>query len=156
MASSSRSNRQVFDEVRKIWVKATPEEIVRQQLLRKMIQKLGYPKELLAVEKEIKEMPSVVSLSVPDRRIDVVCYAKGIHPDHPVFPLIVIECKDEPFDQKAVNQVIGYNFFIKAPCIAIANPEGETVGFWDADLQKYRFQRGFPGYLELLECVTLK
>ncbi len=153
MASSNPSNRQIFDSFRGIWVKATPEEIVRQSLLRKMVHDLGYPRELIAVEKEISELVPFNTAATPQRRIDIVCFKKNLNSG--LLPLILIECKDEPVTQKAINQVIGYNAFIKAPFLSVVSREGEIIGHWDELLQSYRFRRGFPGYQELLECVTL-
>lgn len=153
MALSSLNNRQIFDEIRKIWVKATPEEIVRQSVLRKMIGELGYPRELIAVEKEIEELSQERSSPCPQRRIDILCFTKTS--EGGLQPLIVIECKDEHLNQKAVDQVIGYNYFIKAPYLSVVTPYEEVIGHWDKLLQQYRFQRGFPGYLELLECVRI-
>ncbi|MBS0653337.1 MAG: type I restriction enzyme HsdR N-terminal domain-containing protein [Verrucomicrobia bacterium] len=153
MGSSNLSSRQIFDSFRGIWVKATPEEIVRQSVLRKMVHDLGYPRELIAVEKEIGELVPLSTTSAPQRRIDIVCFKKNLSSG--LQPLILIECKDEPFTQKAIDQVIGYNAFIKAPFLSVVSREGEVIGHWDELQQSYRFRRGFPGYQELLECVTL-
>lgn len=154
MALSSRNNPQVFDVVRGIWVKATPEEIVRQSALKKMIQDLGYPRELIAVEKRVGELVQEQFSSVPDRRIDIVCFANSLALGF--FPLLIIECKDEPFNQKAIEQVMGYNYFIKASYLAVVTPYEEITGHWDTDLQRYHFRKGFPSYEELLHCVNVR
>jgi hypothetical protein len=153
MASSNRNNQQIFDEIRGIWVKATPEEVLRQSILRKMTRELGYPRELIAVEKEIGELVSGGASPPPQRRIDILCFTQS--QQFGLRPLFLIECKDEPLSQKAIDQVVGYNAFIKAPYLCVVTPEGEMTGYWDPISQSYRFQRGFPGYLELLECVKL-
>lgn len=153
MASSSLNNRQIFDEIRGIWVKATPEEVVRQSVLRKMTGELGYPRELLAVEKELKELSQEGALPCPQRRIDILCFTKTLEGD--LRPLIVIECKDERLSQKAIDQVIGYNYFIKAPYLSVVTPYEKVIGHWDKLLQHYRFRRGFLNYSELLECVKM-
>ena len=46
----------IYDEIRRAWVKATPEELVRQQWIHRMIHDLGYPKEWIVVEKAIGEL----------------------------------------------------------------------------------------------------
>ncbi|MBS0605973.1 MAG: type I restriction enzyme HsdR N-terminal domain-containing protein [Parachlamydiales bacterium] len=153
MASSNRNNRQIFDSFRGIWVKATPEEIVRQSVLRKMVHDLGYPRELIAVEKEIGELVPINSVSGPQRRIDIVCFKKDLTSG--LRPLILIECKDETIAQKAIDQVIGYNAFIKAPFLSVVSRKGEIIGQWNARQQNYQFRRGFPSYQELLEYVIL-
>ncbi len=153
MVLSNQNSRQIFDSFRGIWVKATPEEALRQAVLRKMVSSLGYPRELIAVEKEIRELVPSNSVRTPQRRIDIVCFKKSLC--FGLQPLILIECKDKLFVQKAIDQVIGYNAFIKAPFLAVISLKGEMVGCWDEVLQRYRFRRGFPGYQELLDYVTL-
>lgn len=148
MGSSSPSKHQIFDEVRRRWVKATPEEQVRQQWLRWMIHKQGYPKELLAVEKEIKELPHLFGKNVPDRRIDILCYG-GVSLD----PLLMIECKAEKLSEEAINQAIGYNHHVKAPFIAIANLEEMRFGHWDDGKKKYEFYPVLPAYKELMKWI---
>ena len=102
-------SRELYDPIRKSFVKKTPEEEVRQSLLVKMIQELGYPLSLIAVEKE---------LPTPKRRLDILCHALIAGEIH---PLLLIECKAVPLNEKALWQVVGYNTFVSAPFIAIVN-----------------------------------
>lgn len=161
MGSSSPSKQQVFDEVRRRWVKATPEEQVRQQWLRWMIHKQGYPRELLAVEKEIKELPHLFGKVVPDRRIDILCYAQvdsnfestWAYGGGSLFPLLMVECKAEKLSEEAINQAIGYNHHVKAPFIAIANLEEMRFGHWDDGKKKYEFYPVLPAYKELMKWI---
>lgn len=44
---------QIFDTVRKVWVKLTPEEWVRQNLIQLLTQTVQIPPGYLSVEKEI-------------------------------------------------------------------------------------------------------
>ncbi len=151
MGSSSPNKSLVYDEVRRAWVKATPEEKVRQQWLQWMIGKLKFPKELLAVEKELKELPHLFGETVPDRRIDILCYASGIHPSHSLYPLLMIECKDEPLTEEAVDQVIGYNHHVKAYFVAVVNHEEARLGFFNGN--EYQFYSALPSFKELMQWV---
>lgn len=90
----------------------TPEERVRQALLRKMVEELGFPKGLISVERATLK-----------RRTDIVCYTKEMR------PLLLIECKAGPIREEAIRQAIGYNDQVKAPFICLANGEGATT-FW--------------------------
>ena len=153
MGSSSPNKQLLFDEVRRRWVKAAPEEQVRQRWLKLMIHQLQYPKELLVVEKEIKELPHLSRLDVPDRRVDILCYGKGIHPDFPLYPLLLIECKDERLDQGAVDQVIGYNHHVKAYFAAAVSWDEVRLGYFDAAKKKYMFCSVLPSYKELIQWV---
>ena len=149
MGSSSPNRSQVFDEVRQKWVAATPEEQVRQHWLRWMVQRLHYPKELLAVEKEIKELPHLQGKSVPDRRVDILCYGKDVHPEHLLYPLLMIECKEGPLSDKALDQVIGYNHHVGALSIAVVNLRETRFGFFDEKNKRYVFHSFLPEYTEL-------
>ena len=111
MVSSNR----MYDEFRKTWVAATPEEKVRQRLLQKMVGELQYPKELLVVEKELGQLPHLIAeQKLPDRRADILCFAKNIHLHYALYPLLLIECKEGKIDIRAIDQVVGYNHFVKA------------------------------------------
>ncbi|MCH9624787.1 MAG: hypothetical protein S4CHLAM27_12240 [Chlamydiia bacterium] len=68
-----------------------------------------------------------------------------------VIPLLVIECKAVPINQKAFDQVIGYNHLVQAPFLALAN--GKEVFTLIKDGSGYRQQKGLPEYKFLLESV---
>jgi len=108
--------RQIYDEVRGKWVAATPEEIVRQTWLQKMVSLLGYPKGLIAVEKQLGSLSD--GSVCPDRRADIVCYRKDLR------PLLLIECKAEDLTEKALDQALGYNDYVKADYVAVVNEHG--------------------------------
>ena len=106
--------------VRHEWVKATPEEIVRQKLLQKMLEEWGYPHSLLLVEKALSQLPCIRnSQKLPRRRMDIVSYAKNS--SNQLAPLIVIECKAACGTLAAANirQLLGYNYHIGAPFVGI-------------------------------------
>lgn len=149
MDSSSPSRQHVYDEVRRLWVKATPEEVVRQTWIQRMVRHLGYPKELMAVEKEIRELPHLEGTGFPDRRIDLLCFAKG------VAPLLLVEFKEDKLDDSAIEQVIGYNYFVKAPFIAVANLQEVCLGRFDLSLKRYVFERALPPRDVLMKKVIL-
>ena len=123
MASFKQSR--VLDVLRGRFVAATPEEIVRQSLLQQMVRALGYPKQLLAVEKQLSELPHLKGIQgLPKRRADIVCFARGIHSEFVLYPLLLIECKEGEVGLDAIDQVLGYNAFVKAPFAAIAGRRG--------------------------------
>ena len=146
---SSRPNsfKQIYDPIRKIWVLADPEEIVRQTLIQKMIHCLGFPAELLAVEVDLNSL-SHITTKAPDRRADLICFAKGIHPSYPLYPLLLIECKRGKASKKALDQLIGYNYFVKAPFIAVA--DSEEIITKSCTRQDSPDRRFIPMYQDLL------
>ncbi len=139
---SSRLSK-LFDPVRGCYVAATPEERVRQKWLHAMVAVLGFPKELLAVEKEISQLPHLLSdPHVPQRRADIICFARGIHPEHVLYPLLLIECKQEVLNEKALDQVMGYNYYVDAPFVAVVNGTHIVMN---------QGLRTLPSYSELLQ-----
>jgi hypothetical protein len=143
------SQNKIFDSFRKIWVPETPEELVRQSLLKKMIQELGYPKELLVIEKELGQLSHLKQVKVPKRRLDILCYGKGIHPKHGLYPLLLIECKKDSLTQDAKEQLLGYNSFVQACFVAAASKE--EILFGSRDLST--FYHFLPPYSQLIQAL---
>ncbi|WP_041941585.1 type I restriction enzyme HsdR N-terminal domain-containing protein [Waddlia chondrophila] len=138
--------------VRKFSVASTPEEMIRQSLLSLMVNRLGYPLETLVVERGLDQMPhlNLNSRQIPSRRADIVCFAKGIHPKHSLYPLLLIECKSVKLDAKAKNQVIGYNRYLQSLFISLANAEGVQTGRFNPSMNGYEFINGLPRYADLV------
>ena len=122
MASSSQKS-EIFDEIRGIFVAATPEELIRQALLQKMCRALGYPKELIAVERELSQLPHLRGQRVPARRLDILCFDKKLR------PLLLIECKKQTIDRAAKEQLLGYNSFVQARFVALASQDEVLFGY---------------------------
>ncbi len=149
MGSSCRNKKRIFDEIRKVWVAATGEEQVRQWWIRHMVCKLQYPKGAFVVEKRLKELPFSLSREAPNRRVDILVLGKG----DPPFPLLLLECKEQGVIEDALNQVIGYNHFVGAPCVAVVNAAQVRFGRWDRAKNQYVFYPFLPSYQELMQWV---
>lgn len=153
----SDSPSELFCLVRRVLVKKLPEEIVRQRLITFLVDKLGYPLSNLAVEKSLHQMPHLALKSkqqLPDRRADIVCYAKGIHAKHDLYPLLLIECKAVPLNQNVIQQVLGYNHHLEALFVAVANENETRTGWYDPDLKEYRFVPYIPMYDQLIRSIN--
>lgn len=139
--------------IRKALVAATPEEEVRQRLLLYLTKEKGYPEELIAVEKALATMPHLLNeKKLPDRRADIVVFSRD--PTSSIlFPLLLIECKAAPFREEIFRQVIGYNHFVKAHLIALANRDSIQWGCFRA-FQGWIFQEGVPSYREALNLAS--
>lgn len=147
-------NDSLFCPIRKIWVAALPEEKVRQALIQRMIHHLGYPCGTLALEKSLDQLPHLQSQrSLPKRRADLIVFAKGIHPQHPLYPLLLIECKAVPIANKTLRQLIGYNQFIGAPFIAAVNQTQTSFGWYQQEKNDFVFKEGFFPYDLLLNLA---
>lgn len=101
---------QIFDEVRKKWLKWTPEEWVRQHMIHFLHQEYDYPLSLMAVEKKI-------NFNTMDRRPDLVCFNTNSS------PVLIAECKapEIKLDQKTLDQIARYNMVLQVPALFITN-----------------------------------
>ena len=123
-----------------------PEEKIRQSIIKFMVLKLLYPKELISIERSLSSFPHLKGRKLPNRRFDIAVFAKKVSS-----PLMVIECKAVPLNQKALDQLIGYNYYVQAPFIALAN--GKEVITYVKKGEKYIQYKGLPMYKVLLENV---
>jgi len=129
-----------------------PEERVRQDFLHHMISRLGFPVQSLAVEKALHQFPHLSETpSLPDCRVDIVCFAKGIHPEREIAPLLIVECKAVPLTRKVLEQVVGYNFYCEAPFIAVVNQDEVSLGYLEGG--EYTYIDYLPSYKDLLRSL---
>ena len=100
---------QIFCEWRHRWVRLTPEEWVRQQLLHRMVE-MGYPASLIAVE-------TATTIGEAKKRCDAVVYNRFMA------PIMLIECKAEtvPLTQKTLDQALTYNLRLNVPYLVLHN-----------------------------------
>lgn len=146
----------LFCPLRRAWVASLPEERVRQTIIQKMTQVLGYPLSTLVIEKNLNQFPHLLATSkstLPKRRADLVVLAKNIHSDYSLYPLLLIECKSVPLTNKTLRQVIGYNQFVAAPFIAVVNQNQEYMGWYEPEHQDFVFKETFLPYEVLLKLV---
>ena len=111
MAESRESDRPtVYDPLRRKEVALTPEEGVRQGIVRHLIDKLGYPPELMGNEVALR----VGKLS---RRCDTLVVA----PDQS--PLMIIEYKAPSIrlSDAVLEQIYRYNSVLRVPVLVITN-----------------------------------
>ncbi len=148
MESSKLNKDHVYDRIRGSWFCANDEELVRQSFLRLMIDELGYPRELLVVEKKLNQLPHLAdqARSLPSRRIDILCYFRAQSED--LSPLLLIECKEGKINTDAIHQLCGYNHYIKAPFIATVGREKVYFGYQKN--HNWRFSCKIPSYAELI------
>jgi len=109
-----------------------------------MIFELGFPKSLIAVEKEVGSLPGFTFCV--KRRLDLVAYAKS---ECGLSPLLLAECKSVPLDDAAERQVFGYNAALQAPFLCIAgNSEIKTLWMEKGKIASIPF---LPSYRELVQ-----
>lgn len=94
------------------------------------------------IEKKLSEFPQLQMKGVPHRRLDILCLE-----GESLRPLLLIECKGIPLTEKMLAQVMGYNAFIGAPLICLADEEGFLLGWRDP--KQAICQDRIPTYEEL-------
>ena len=143
--------KQVYDNIRQQWVAAMPEEIVRQRWIQKMVHELGFPKELLVIERELKMLPHLQQHPhpLPTRRVDVLSFGKG---PSEIFPLLLIECKSEALSQQALDQALAYNTFVQAYYVAIVNQDQIRLKY-NLACKKCEIQH-LPSFKDLMEAIN--
>lgn len=144
----------LFCPLRKKWVAALPEEKVRQALIQRMHFELGYPLGTIALEKALNQLPHLQhTSSLPKRRADLIVLARGVHPQHALYPLLLIECKAVPLSEKTLRQIIGYNQFVGAPFIAAVNQAQTLFGWYEQEKGDFAFQERLLPYETLLRSI---
>jgi len=99
----------IFDEIRKKWIRLTPEEWVRQNFIQYLIQNKKYPASIIAVEKEIK-------LGNLKKRCDIVVYKSHL-------PWMIIECKEQNvvMNDVVLQQTLRYNITLQVQILVVTN-----------------------------------
>jgi hypothetical protein len=107
----------IFDELRKLWLRLTPEEWVRQNFVQYLVQVKQYPSALIAIEKEIQ-------LGELRKRFDILVYDR-LHQ-----PWMMVECKEMNVDinEKVLQQILRYNMALPVRYLIITNG-GYCLGY---------------------------
>jgi hypothetical protein len=102
--------RQVWDDLRRMWLPLTPEEWVRRHLLAWLVCELGADSGLIVQE-------YTFMLGVKLFRADVVCFSAARE------PLLLAECKapEVEMDNSTLAQAVKYNSVIRARHVVLTN-----------------------------------
>ena len=119
-------NNIIFDEIRKKWVILTPEEWVRQNFLKFILNK-NYPKSLVNCEK-------VFSINKVLKRYDIVVYNTSGDVD------ILVECKSHEIkiNKDHFDQVMRYNLELKSKNIVVTNGLNHFIFNYNKNDKKYK------------------
>jgi hypothetical protein len=112
-----KEKEEIWDEVRKQWVRLTPEEWVRQNFIQYLLLVKNYPASYMAVERKIR-------LGELNKRFDLLVF------DQAAQPWMLVECKamEERLDSRVLWQVLRYNMATPVKYIVITNG-GECHAF---------------------------
>jgi type I site-specific restriction endonuclease len=100
----------IFDVLRKKSVTLTPEEWVRQHMIRYLIEYRNYPKSMIRIESGLK-------YDKLRKRSDILVF------DKQGLPFLIIECKspDILIDERVLQQVAAYSKSLKVKYIGVSN-----------------------------------
>ena len=143
----------IYDHHRKTLISDRPEEVVRQKVIHFLVNCLQFPKDLIVVEKQLKDLNSSGRPCPKNRRIDILCFAMHQKMMH---PLLLIECKKDKIKSSDYEQLEGYNAFIQAKFIALVSTSDQFIGYFDAEQKKYCYISGLIDYPSLVNQAFLK
>ena len=125
----------IFDEIRKKFVVITPEEWVRQHVIKFLLQEKKYPKSYINVEKNIK-------INVLTKRYDVVVF----NPDGSIFLLVECKAPEVSITQNVFDQIARYNLKLNAQHLMVTNGLNNYFCQMDFLNEKYIFLKELPNH----------
>ena len=125
----------IFDEIRKKFVRLTPEEWVRQHMIQFLLLEKKYPLSHINVEKQLKLHETI-------KRYDIVVFNR----DGSI--CILVECKSPKvsINQETFDQIARYNFVLKADYQIVSNGLQHYFSEMDYIAKKYVFLEDIPDY----------
>ena len=125
----------LFGCVRRKWLVATPEELVRQLFLYHLTERAAFPSNRLSVEKLIK-------LHGLSRRTDILVY------DRTTKPWLLVECKrpEVRLDDAVFRQIAWYNMPLKVPYLVVTNGRETYICAIDHEQRSFKFLAELPKY----------
>jgi hypothetical protein len=130
---NSENKISIFDEIRKKFIVLTPEEWVRQHVIRFLMEEKKYPKSYINVEKVLK-------INGLTKRYDIVVYK----PDGDLF--LLVECKAPQIDisQNTFDQIARYNMTLQSDYLMVTNGLKHYFCQMDYENNKYHFLKELP------------
>ena len=133
---NSENKVSIFDEIRKKFIILTPEEWVRQHVVRFLLEEKKYPKSLINVEK-------VLIVNGLRKRYDIVVF----NPDGSIFVLVECKAPEIKTAQATFDQIARYNLALKAQFLMVTNGHNHYFCQMDFENEKYDFLKELPDYV---------
>ena len=121
----------VYDDLRRKFVRLTPEEWVRQHFVRYLIDDLGYPQPLMQNEVALRLGETV-------KRCDTLLYDKALRPQ------MILEYKAPHVT--LTEQIVRYNYVLRVPYLVLSNGLEHLLCRIDYEKMTYAFLSEFPPY----------
>ena len=130
----------IFDFIRKKFAILTPEEWVRQNFLRFLVEDKKYPASLIAVEMEFK-------LNNLSKRSDAVVHDKNGKP----FLILEFKAPDIKINQKVFDQIARYNMKLNVDFLIVSNGMEHFCCKIDYEKQDYIFLNEVPEFGQIVK-----
>jgi len=133
-------NKYIFDNIRKKNIKLTPEELVRQNFIKFLIENKNYSPNLIEIEKKLPVKNNSF-------RTDIVVYNRNAK------PLMIIECKAKnvKITQDTFEQIAKYNMVFEVEYLVVTNGIKNYVCKLDYLSKKYTFLKDIPFFDDLIK-----
>ena len=131
----TREKPEIFDFLRRRYVKLTPEEWVRQHFVHWIVEHKGYPKGLLGNEIELQ-------VGEKKLRCDSILYDSNAH------PVMIIEYNAPTIalSQKVFYQISAYNLLLHVDYLVMSNGIEHYCCQMDYERNCYYFLQDIPDY----------
>lgn len=128
----------IWDGLRKKFISLTPEEWVRQNFIRYLINEKKFPAGLMAVEKKI-------TVNGRPRRFDALVYSKSME------PLVILEFKspDVKINNEVFEQIAMYNISCKVNYLIVSNGLVHYCCRLDSGNSSYFYLKDIPDYIDM-------
>ena len=126
----------IFDDIRKKFILLTPEEWVRQHVVRYLVEDKKFPRSHVNVEKIIK-------INGLTKRYDVVVFK----PDGSIFLLVECKAPAVQISQQVFDQIARYNMSLNAVHMMVTNGLNHYFCQMDHEQEKYLFLPDLPEYI---------
>lgn len=138
MGKSDKDKPMIFDELRRKFVVMTPEEWVRQNFIKFMINEKNFPAGLISVEMK-------VDINGLNQRSDIVCFDKSGE------PLLIVECKapSVKITESVFNQAARYNMKLNTRFLIMTNGMNHYCCEIDYSCNRVNFLRDIPDFGEI-------
>jgi hypothetical protein len=135
----SEDNRKfIFDEIRRKYLLLTPEEWVRQNFIKYLVNEKKYPQQLISIEMEFK-------INTLIKRCDIVVFNKSGRPN------LIVECKSPSvtIKQDIFDQISDYNRYFNVDYLIVTNGIKHYCCKFDKNKRSFPFIDVIPEYSEL-------
>jgi predicted type IV restriction endonuclease len=108
--AGDEGSQMIFDQIRRKYVRLTPEEWVRQHFINYLVVYGRYPAGLIGVEVPFR-------MNKMKKRLDILVH------DRTGKPLLIVECKEPEtkLDAKVFDQIVVYNMQYRVPYLIVTN-----------------------------------